>query len=890
MKFRILIILFFLSFSVRASHIIGGDIYYDYLGNNQYRFFITLYRDCFSTGAEYDNPLKLTVYNASGVMVQDISVPFPGSVVLPLIFNNPCATPPNNICVERAIYTVVVTLPPTTGGYTVSYQRCCRGPNISNLINPDETGLTLTTHVPGSETGFTQNSSPRFTNYPPILLCNNDELIFDHSATDPDGDVLQYSLVTPFSGATSANPAPNQAPPPPYFPVQWIGPFTSQSPLGPGSSTVIDPNTGILTVNPSMIGLFVVGVMVREFRNGILVGQTVRDFVFKVFDCNITLQAILPEQEELSTFVSYCQGLTVQFENNSYGGSNYAWDFGVSGTTTDVSSSFEPVFTYPTPGTYTARVIVNPGQPCTDTAYMELTVNNPFSLSWTSQDSLCINGNLFDFIGQTSNPAANFSWNFDPDASVQSSTNLIVNDVSFLTPGFQTITINGDDGDCVTSYTDSIYIFEMPNSSFNAPPLVQCIGLTVQFENNSANAFNYLWDFGIPGTNIDQTNINEPIYTFQTPGTYTVQLIASSAGTCIDTSTATITVNEPLLMSFTHSDSLCISDGLFDFDATVSGPSNTIYQWNFGPLSVPNQSSAIDVNNVQFFTPGNHPVFLVGSYDVCSDTVYSNVFVYAEPTINFMYVNSLQCAPSTAYFVNLSTSDTPPIYQWDFGDGGSSNLFSPSHVYYNVGSYSVGLTMITTSGCIDTLYMLQQDLVVVNPSPVAGFIVSPNKVDICNAEVRFINQSSGATDYFYFFDQNTFTSTESDFIHTYINTGSDYPLQVVTNEFGCSDSARSSIFVEPFSLYIPNAFIPDGDEVNDNFKPISDFEILEWDFQIYNRWGELVFQTAEFGQAWDGTIDGRICQDGLYAYVLTYRSCANPHNPEKITGHVSLLR
>jgi gliding motility-associated-like protein len=343
-------------------------------------------------------------------------------------------------------------------------------------------------------------------------------------------------------------------------------------------------------------------------------------------------------------------------------------------------------------------------------------------------------------------------------------------------------------------------------------------------------------------------------------------------------------------MSFTHSDSLCIADGLFDFDATVSGPSNTIYQWNFGPLSVPNQSSAIDVNNVQFFTPGNHPVFLVGSYDVCSDTVYSNVFVYAEPTINFMYVNSLQCAPSTAYFVNLSTSDTPPIYQWDFGDGGSSNLFSPSHVYYNVGSYSVGLTMITTSGCIDTLYMLQQDLVVVNPSPVAGFIVSPNKVDICNAEVRFINQSSGATDYFYFFDQNTFTSTESDFIHTYINTGSDYPLQVVTNEFGCSDSARSSIFVEPFSLYIPNAFIPDGDEVNDNFKPISDFEILEWDFQIYNRWGELVFQTAEFGQAWDGTIDGRICQDGLYAYVLTYRSCANPHNPEKITGHVSLLR
>jgi hypothetical protein len=153
---------------------------------------------------------------------------------------------------------------------------------------PDDTGITLTTHVPGSDTGFTANSSPRFTNYPPILLCNNDQLDFNHVATDPDGDQLIYSLVTPWSGASSANPQPSQAPAPPYFPVQWNGgSFSAPQPLGPGSSTVINPNTGMLTVNPSMIGLFVVGVCVKEYRNGVLVGQTIRDFVFRVFDCNI---------------------------------------------------------------------------------------------------------------------------------------------------------------------------------------------------------------------------------------------------------------------------------------------------------------------------------------------------------------------------------------------------------------------------------------------------------------------------------------------------------------------------------------------------------------------------------------------------------------------------
>ncbi|MFM7301504.1 MAG: PKD domain-containing protein, partial [Crocinitomicaceae bacterium] len=375
-------------------------------------------RDCNSTGAEYDNPLKLTIYNAGDVLIQDLSVPFPGSVILPLNFNNPCATPPTNICLERAIYSTVVTLPPTPGGYTVSYQRCCRGPNISNLINPDDAGLTLTTRVPGSETGFTNNSSPRFNNYPPILLCNNEEKIIDHSATDPDGDSLVYALITPFTGGSSANPAPNQALPPPYFPVQWISPFSAQSPLGPGSVTTINPQTGILTVNPNMIGLFVVGVVVKEYRNGVLVGQTIRDFLFRVFNCNITLQAILPQQEDLATFVSYCQGLTVQFENNSYGGSTYSWDFGVQGTNSDVSTAFAPVFTFPQPGTYEARLIVNQGQPCTDTAFMSVTINNPLSISWTSQDSLCILNNSFDFVGNMSNPSANFSWVFDTDAQV----------------------------------------------------------------------------------------------------------------------------------------------------------------------------------------------------------------------------------------------------------------------------------------------------------------------------------------------------------------------------------------------------------------------------------------------------------------------------------------
>ena len=175
-------------------------------------------------------------------------------------------------------------------------------------------------------------------------------------------------------------------------------------------------NNGLFTVNPSIIGLMVVGVRVQEFRDGQLIGETIRDFLFKVFDCNITMQAILPDQDELSSFISYCQGLTVEFENNSYGGSSYAWT-SVFREQVDVSNSFAPVFTY-LPGDYVAQLIVNPGSECTDTAYMNITVNNPFSLEWEAEDSLCILGNNFEFIGISSNMSANFDWQLDGDASI----------------------------------------------------------------------------------------------------------------------------------------------------------------------------------------------------------------------------------------------------------------------------------------------------------------------------------------------------------------------------------------------------------------------------------------------------------------------------------------
>jgi len=870
-----------------ADHIIGGDIYYDDLGGGNYKFYITIYRDCNAEGAWFDDPLKLTVYN-NGSLVVNVNVPFSGYITVPVDFDNPCATAPSNVCVQRAIYETTLQLPPVVGGYTISYQRCCRGPNVDNIVNPDDTGLTLTTQIPGSETGHSNNSSPRFINYPPILLCVGEELEIDHSAIDPDGDELVYSLVSPYIGASSFDPAPNQAPPPPYFPVQWMGGFNAENPLGPGSSSTIEPN-GMLTVSPNIIGLFVFGVRVQEYRDGELIGETIRDFLFKVFDCNITMQAILPEQEELSTFVSYCQGLTVEFENNSYGGTNYEWDFGVSGINTDVSTLQSPTYTYPEPGEYVAQLIVNPGWDCTDTAYMSIVINNPFSLSWEAEDSLCLTGNSFVFDGITSSEDASFEWILDGDASITNWDGLGIPDISFSSAGYHTVIITGDDGECENSFEDSIYVVDVPSVEAIVPDNVECIGFTIDFEGLYTNVNTIQWDFGDEGSG-DVSNLSAPSYTYSSAGIYTVKLIGSSVPNCSDTAHIEIEVKEKITLDMTHNDSLCITDGLYNFEAIVEGPPGTLYEWYFGPNASVTNSTDLVVSDLQFDQPGIQEVKLTGSHENCVDSLIEPIYVYAEPIIDFSYFDGLQCAPVQAQFINLSTVDGSAIYQWDFGDGTSSANENPSHVYSEVGNYSVGLTLISLEGCKDTLYLMKQDLFTVYPSPTAGFFLNPTQIDVCANDVEFIDQSIGATDYFYFFDQNQFTSSEANFNHEYLNSGSDYPTQVVYNEYGCSDSLSLELFVEPFAIYAPNTFIPDGDGFNDVFKAVTDFEILEWEMVIYNKWGEEVSRSTMINEGWDGTFKNGPAQDGVYVYVVKYKSCANPYNTQMKTGFVNLIR
>lgn len=304
MKNYLFALLFFvLSFVASASHIVGGEVYYDSLGNDQYRITFEVYRDC--SGAAYDSPLYFTVFHANGVQFNEFSIPLPIPDTLPIIYDDPCVTPPTDICIQRAIYTGIFTLPATPDGYYISYQRCCWAANIQNIVNPGSWGITITTQIPGTNlVSNLDNNSARFNEYPPIVLCSGQTLDFDHSAFDQDGDSLVYSLCDPLTvNNTVSEPNPENAGP--YTPVPWEPGFSGTVPFGTGSNITINPQTGFMNITPGVTGTYVASVCVEEWRDGVLINTKSRTFGYRVVVCDV-IEPMQVDVLGLGTLIEDC--------------------------------------------------------------------------------------------------------------------------------------------------------------------------------------------------------------------------------------------------------------------------------------------------------------------------------------------------------------------------------------------------------------------------------------------------------------------------------------------------------------------------------------------------------------------------------------------------------
>jgi len=509
-----------------AAHLVGGEISYTCLGNNQYQIKLKIYRDCNSTGAPFDVNALIGVWDKlTGAYVTGAS-PTPGNIILlPNTVSNPCLQSPPNICTEMATYTAIVTLLPNTNGYVITYQRCCRNGTINNVPNPGAWGNTYTIEVPPAALAVC-NSSPEIIPNPPIVLCANDTLILNSFAAEPDGDSLYYEFCNPLHGASQNAPMPSPLPPP-YVAVPFLPPYSATYPMPASPVLQINPSTGVITGRPTMLGQFVFAICVSEYRNGQLLSKVMRDYQFNVTNCqsNVVAQFNFPQV--------ICSR-TVNFSHQAINPTHFFWDFGVANSQSDTSILPNPSFTYQDTGTYQVTLIINKGWPCSDTIRKIITVRDPADARFNHIGPQCIDGTpvVFNPLGNNANDAT-YYWNFGANATPPTSNLRIPPPVSFSTPGLHVVSYTVSAGGCTSTETLNLYQYIQPQIGFSLPTRVGCAPFTVQFIDSSSAStqINYNWSFGDGNTSTQPS----PMHTYQNPGVYDVRLIIYTTEGCIDT-------------------------------------------------------------------------------------------------------------------------------------------------------------------------------------------------------------------------------------------------------------------------------------------------------------------------------------------------------------------
>jgi len=530
---------------VSAAHLVGGEMSYKCVGNNKYEITLKIYRDCNSTGAQFDPQASIGIFKSNGDLFFNLSVNLGPIIKLPTSVSNPCLMVPPNICTEMATYKVTATLPAIAGGYTITHQRCCRNQTITNIPNPGTWGNTYTIKIPSNDTGC--NSSPAFNSNPPIILCMNDSLDINSSASEPDGDSLFYEFCNPLHGGSQTTPAPSPPNSPNYLNVPFKPGYSASNPM-PGNPTIqIDGQTGMITGKPSSAGQYVLAICVSEYRNSVKLSTTRRDYQFNVTNCMSSVTTQIVSQS------TQCSGKTVSFSHQTFNGTKYFWDFGDPNTLSDTSVQGTPTYTYNDTGTYTVKLVVNKGWPCSDSAFYTIKAHYPVTSKFKWSGDVCLDKQQLKFEPDANVSAkASYFWYFGNNANVTQSTDSLPPLITFNQPGKYYVTLQLNDFGCIDIYGDTVEIFERPNADFIIDNNVGCAPYTVEFNDNSAGStsITYLWDFGDGTTSSDPS----PTHTYNNPGVYPVSLLVYTTSGCIDTSFYTlpgsITVNPSPVAQF----------------------------------------------------------------------------------------------------------------------------------------------------------------------------------------------------------------------------------------------------------------------------------------------------------------------------------------------------
>jgi gliding motility-associated-like protein len=544
-----ILILSIISINSNATHLVVGEITYNYLGNNNYEIVLTYYRDCLNGDPQAianDEPVAISVYKGNSFYAIDSNIVY--SSQNNISFNNPypCITSNPSYCINKAVFKKIFNLPASADTFTIIAQRCCMSEAITNIDNASNKGYSFFIKIPPQLNGV--NNPAQFAPVSNTIFCVNKNYVINHSATDLDGDSLTYSFKLPDLGGSQSSSKPGFL----GFTLPTIQqdnyklPNTLQMPM-PGIS--LNQSTGILTVNTTLQGLYAINVAAHEWRNGIIINTVKRTYVYQVFDCDFDVSANIECDKNLVSAtqgkycLANCSNKTIQFKNKSNGANAYHWDFGVASLGNDTSNVFEPSYTFPDTGKYTITLIAF-GATCNDTITQIISIGNTSITSDFDYSGKLCSGNPIQFnnlSNSTDDVVSYWIWNF-------TSNNLVITDlrnnpdIAFVSPGnVRTELFAYTSQGCADSSTKEIVITGPTVIAHDDAILPK--GSSVDLY--ATGGINYLWEFNSNGfASFNQNNVqNVKLYALY-KGKVKVIVTGFDANNCSDKDTLDITVTE----------------------------------------------------------------------------------------------------------------------------------------------------------------------------------------------------------------------------------------------------------------------------------------------------------------------------------------------------------
>jgi len=551
-------------------------------------------------------------------------------------------------------------------------------------------------------------------------------------------------------------------------------------------------------------------------------------------------------------------------------GNTYSW---TPSTGLSASNIAEPIANPSGTTTYTVTVTNAAGCVSVDQVNVTVDTSPPIVGITNNTGSTVLTCTLLD-ISLTATGGVSYSW----DSGLGTSSNVTIN-----SPGIYTVTGIAPNG---CEATSQIEITQDNNVDLilSLSDDEICSGEDITITANSTNATSFDWTVvengvtgatGGSGANSPQGMDITQTLTATGAATGTVNYtITPILGTCQGTPQIIIvTVNPPVLPTFTQLGPFCENEiptiGLSAIsDNDISG--------NWSPSTISTAASGVSTYS---FTP---------SAGECATSTTMDIIVNALPNVTFSADILEGCAPLN---VTLTCGSASGNCIWTISNGDVINGCTAITTFNSSGCYDVSL-LLEENGCSNSLTI--PDYICVQNDPHAAFSFSPGEFSDVNQQVTFTNNSLGAVEYIWNFGDGS-SNTITNPTHLYEETEDGALVTLIAiSDFGCTDTVEHFIsYDEQEIFYVPNTFTPDGDNFNQVFTPVfySGFDPYNFEMLIFNRWGELIFESHNSEVGWDGSYgsEGRTVQDGMYTWKITYE---NPETDERkiLIGHVSLIR